>query len=232
MNIYPYVYRLDHPVTGEFYIGCRIVNKVPSEQDLGFYYFTSSKVIKPRFHEFKITIIAECFDKEYTYNLEQKIIEENWGNSLLINKAKNNSKGGLTFSNNGHSLETRRKLSFFKTGKIAVKDKFNNCLLVNKDDPRFTSGELVGINKDKAGLWNHINSKRIICEICGMICTLGNYTRDHGARCGQGTNLETRKRMSESAKNEQKYYCEICNRTIGARNWQRHLVSKKHADNL
>jgi hypothetical protein len=49
MNIYtsekvlPYVYRLDNTITGEFYIGYRAANKVPSEQDLGLKYFTSTQ---------------------------------------------------------------------------------------------------------------------------------------------------------------------------------------------
>ena len=64
MNIYPYVYRLDHPITGEFYIGYRSANKVPASEDLGIRYFTSSKTVKPRFHEFRFCIIAEFFDAD------------------------------------------------------------------------------------------------------------------------------------------------------------------------
>ena len=78
MNIYPYVYRLDHPVTGEFYIGYRSANKVPAEQDLGQKYFTSSKVVKPRFNEFQITIVAEFFCAESAWDFEQELIFESW----------------------------------------------------------------------------------------------------------------------------------------------------------
>ena len=31
MNIYPYVYKGVHPITGEFYIGMRCANKLPAE---------------------------------------------------------------------------------------------------------------------------------------------------------------------------------------------------------
>ena len=86
MNIYPYVYRLDHPITGEFYIGYRSANKVPAEQDLGHKYFTSSKIVKPRFHEFEYQITAEFFDKSSAYEFEQILLRENWGNGLLLNR--------------------------------------------------------------------------------------------------------------------------------------------------
>src|SRR3989304_2364230 len=92
MNIYtstkvlPYVYRLDHPVTGEFYIGYRSANKTPSSEDLGILYFTSSKEASRRFNEFTITIIAEFFKKEDAYIFEQQLIHENWSNLLKLNK--------------------------------------------------------------------------------------------------------------------------------------------------
>ena len=113
MNIYPqvnpYVYRLDHPVTGEFYIGYRAGNKASADQDLGYKYFTSSKYVKPRFSEFKVTIIAECFDADFAYDLEQELIHEDWQNPLILNKMCHYGK--LRYKMYGsHSEETRAKL--------------------------------------------------------------------------------------------------------------------------
>ena len=82
----PYVYRLDHRITGEFYIGFRKANKVQASKDLGINYFTSSKYVKPRFHEFNYTIIQEFLDANEAYNLEQFLIYQELENPLILNK--------------------------------------------------------------------------------------------------------------------------------------------------
>lgn len=73
---HPYVYRLDNPITGEFYIGYRKANKVPSSIDLPRYR-TSSKIVKPRFDEFNWTILAEFFDADSALTFEQQLIRDN-----------------------------------------------------------------------------------------------------------------------------------------------------------
>ena len=45
-NILPYVYKLTHKETGQFYIGYRKANKVQSYCDIGIVYFSSSKEIE------------------------------------------------------------------------------------------------------------------------------------------------------------------------------------------
>lgn len=82
----PYVYRLDHPTTGEFYIGFRFANKAPANRDLGIKYFTSSKFIKPRFEEFNYTIIQEFLDANEAYDLEQFLIYQELENPLILNR--------------------------------------------------------------------------------------------------------------------------------------------------
>jgi hypothetical protein len=84
-KIYPYVYRLDNPITGEFYIGSRYRNKVSASNDLGIYYFTSSTKVKPRFNEFITTIVAEFFDAISAVQFEQEEIKSNWANCKLLN---------------------------------------------------------------------------------------------------------------------------------------------------
>lgn len=92
MNIYastqvrPYVYICVHKETGEFYIGFREKNKLPSHLDLPTYR-TSSKKIKPIFDQFNWQVLAEFFDGNAAYDCEQFLIHENWGNDLLLNKA-------------------------------------------------------------------------------------------------------------------------------------------------
>ena len=85
--MHPYVYRVDNPETGEFYIGSRFANKVSAVEDLGRLYFTSSRYIKPRFNEFQYQVIAEFFDRDSAYDFEQKLINENWNDPKILNKS-------------------------------------------------------------------------------------------------------------------------------------------------
>ena len=83
----PYVYICVHRETKEFYIGYRSQNKLSPEQDLGNKYFTSSKIVKPRFHEFETKILSTFNDKVEAHTYEQNLIREHWGNPLLLNRA-------------------------------------------------------------------------------------------------------------------------------------------------
>ena len=66
---------------------------------------------------------------------------------------------------------------------VSVKDASGNTFRVHKTDPRYISGEIVGVNKGKSGLFNHLNTTMYTCEHCGKTLTKGNYVRWHGARC-------------------------------------------------
>jgi hypothetical protein len=85
-KILPYVYICIHKTTEEFYIGYRSANKVPSSEDLGKVYFTSSKRVKPIFEEFNFYIIAEFFDSNDAYNHEQTLIKDHFNDALCINQ--------------------------------------------------------------------------------------------------------------------------------------------------
>lgn len=63
--ILPYVYKLTHKITGQFYIGYRAANKIIAEKDLGIKYFSSSKKVKELgFDNFNIEIVAMFFDSK------------------------------------------------------------------------------------------------------------------------------------------------------------------------
>lgn len=122
MNIYPstkvlpYVYKLTHKVTGQFYFGYRRANKVPSSEDLGVVYFTSSTRVKNLgFENFEYEIIAEFFDYHDALDFEDKIIRENWNNPLKLNRCV----GGVKFHCTGHSEETRQLMSRRNKGQQA-----------------------------------------------------------------------------------------------------------------
>ena len=113
-KVAPYVYRLDNTETGEFYIGYRCANKAPSSDDLGKQYFTSSKIVKPRFHEFIISIIAEFFDKEDALKFEVELIGQHWKQEGSLNYGN----CGINFSSIGEgritSEETKENYLFLK----------------------------------------------------------------------------------------------------------------------
>lgn len=122
MNTYtqpvlPYVYRLDNPTTGEFYIGYRCINKVPSHADLGVKYFTSSKSVKHRFQEFNSVILAEFFDSKSAYDYEQELIYESWNTPGILNKIHYHNKNMFSTLGMKHTKETREKQSISLKGK-------------------------------------------------------------------------------------------------------------------
>jgi len=80
------VYKVTNRVTKKFYIGMRSANKVVAEQDLGIYYFTSSKHVKNNFSEYDSEIIAYFVDQLSAFEFENGLIKEYWGDSLLLNK--------------------------------------------------------------------------------------------------------------------------------------------------
>lgn len=83
----PYVYKCIHKETKEFYFGYRSQNKEPAHKDLGIKYFTSSKYVRPRFHEFDFEILKEFDSKIDAHSYEQNLIREYWYDPLILNKS-------------------------------------------------------------------------------------------------------------------------------------------------
>lgn len=67
--------------------------------------------------------------------------------------------------------------------KVYVEDVSGNRFHVNKDDPRFKTGEIWGLNKGKRGLADHLNKSDHKCIHCGFVSTKGNITRWHNDNC-------------------------------------------------
>lgn len=110
----PYVYICTHRETGQFYIGYREGNKVPSSQDLPLYK-TSSKHVNPIFDQYSWEIVAEFFSGTDAYEFEQSLIYENWENPLLINKScfhnKRQFRGSCGMLNKSHNETTKSMMS-------------------------------------------------------------------------------------------------------------------------
>ena len=118
----PYVYICTHKETGQFYIGYREVNKVTSDTDLPIYK-TSSKIVKPNFHEYNWFIIAEFFDGNDAYDFEQKLIHDNWNNPKLINKSCYYLKNRFNSSCNRFTTDEFIRLSTIKHQNRYMYDK-------------------------------------------------------------------------------------------------------------
>ena len=114
MHIYPYVYRLDNPITGEFYIGYRSANVEPSNIDFPKYK-TSAPEVKATFNQFEWHIVAEFFNSDDAYDFEQQLIHENWDNPLILNGCCHYGKRRFKFKN--HTDESKAKLSSLLKGK-------------------------------------------------------------------------------------------------------------------
>src|ERR1035437_3658414 len=119
----------------QFYIGYREINEVPSDQDLGFFYWTSSKKVEPIFFEFNIQILAEFFDGDSAWYQEQRIIEANIKNPLCLNGYYvKDGKNKFSIAGTTRSIETRAKTSKSTKGiiNLGLQEKVK-CLYCPKE---------------------------------------------------------------------------------------------------
>jgi hypothetical protein len=132
-----YVYKHTNIITGEFYYGYRFyntrINKTP-EEDLPTY-ICSSKVknrILNEINQWKSEIIEKYFGenkKMNAFQYEQKLIRENLGNKLMLNKRyydEEKHKDILVFF--GHTEESKKKIS--ESMKILRLKPFSGVLFI------------------------------------------------------------------------------------------------------
>jgi hypothetical protein len=148
MNIYstkvcPYVYRLTHKLTGEYYIGSRYTKKLnlPPEEDIVLYQSSSKTIHISGFDNFNYEIIALFFAesaRQDSYQFENNLIKENWGDPLLLNKH---------YSVNGHEkfVSSHTGMSGKVNARLASTGENINAVLLS--DPRWQTGEIVSILK-------------------------------------------------------------------------------------
>lgn len=125
---YNYFYKITNTINGHFYYG------VHSTDNLDDGYMGSGTRLKKAIEKygienFKKEIIKQCENRNEAYKLESTFVTE-----ALIkdNNCYNIILGGEQFNT-----------EFL----VAVKDKKGNNFLVHKEDPRYLSGELVGVTK-------------------------------------------------------------------------------------
>lgn len=190
MNALPYVYKLTDRTTGEFYIGYRCANKVPAVLDLGVKYFSSSVCVKTRgFDNFTSQIVSELPDKESAIELESKLIDESWGNPLLLNKHNRGSR----FKNTSPRPEwLKEKLSLLNKGKRLNpftqehKDKIgssNRGRTIENGRKPLSVETRKKMSDSKKGKSGSARFEKLECPHCLKLIDAGNFARYHGNNC-------------------------------------------------
>lgn len=159
MNIYkstramPYVYMCVHKNTGKFYIGYRSKNvKLNKTSDIDFpTYKTSSKIVRTNFDNFNWIVLAEFFTENAAYDYEQYLINEHWGDPLLINRTCHYGK--KRFRVKSHSAETKQKIADAQKGRPGRKQSEETKQKISKASKgRIRSlEECKNISKGKTG---------------------------------------------------------------------------------
>lgn len=148
--MFHYVYQITNKVNSKMYIGSRTSNIEPAN-DLGKKYFSSSK--------------DKEFQKEQRENPENFIYEVlsiyNNKDDMLNEEIRLHNLYEVGKNLNYYNKSKQTSKSFSMNGRVNVKDKDGNILSVSVDDPRYLSGELVGVSKGLIWINNGIIRKQI-----------------------------------------------------------------------
>lgn len=145
----PYVYIVRNRNNQKFYIGMRSANKVVAENDLGVKYFTSSKHVKNNFSEYDIEIIAYFVDQLSAFEFENSLIEQHWGDPLLLNKHYQKSMSKFSM------LGSKRNdlAAYNKQAKSKPKEERTyHCVICEKE---FTRIEFIHLPKKEEAVCGH-----------------------------------------------------------------------------
>lgn len=132
-----YVYKITVKETNQFYFGYRKANKLPPSEDFLKKYFSSSTYIQELISTKGLDaiygkIIFESMDYQESYWHEQKLIEKNFDNPLLLNQQYQKSdKGFKMFCTTREStlkmVETRKRRGVQKTPEyIKIQQETHN----------------------------------------------------------------------------------------------------------
>ena len=173
----PYTYLIGWSSLNKFYYGVQF-NKKANPDNLWNNYFTSSKYVKEfreLYGEPDIIQIRKTFTtKEQAIQWEFKIIQRL--NCVRSEQWLNRSLAGQNFYCNGHSEETKKKISVANKGKNVSKN-------VGENNPNFSKKHSI-----------ETKQKMTIAKI------------------GKQASLETKNKMSLSAKTRPKFECPHCHR--------------------
>jgi hypothetical protein len=164
-KVLPYVYRLVHRITGQFYIGYRESNGVPSDQDIGIIYKSSSKhVLELGFENFECEVIAEFFDGNDAYRFENDLIGENFSDPLCLNKHYTTKELKRRFKHViPHSNETKQLISEkIRQMPASVREAIASKLRGKKRNP-------IAVEKMRTSMMGHLTSDETKTKICDAL---------------------------------------------------------------
>lgn len=209
------IYKFVNKINNKVYIGyTENINKRLSEHKTlskSKYNKFYNAIRKYGWENFEFEIIYQSKDSEHCKNIMESYFITEYNS---FKKGYNSTLGGEGFKGI-MSKESKQKMSKSRNGRFSAKDKFGNTYQIRKDDPRFLSGELVGINKN-------ISPSQETLQKLSMI-NIGNKNR-----LGIKHSVETKKLISEKTSQALKdvpkktVTCPHCNKTGGAGNMKRY----------
>ena len=189
-----YVYQIINKITGEFYYGYRYKNQTLSitpDNDLWIAYFTSSNRIKKDIQQygknsFTTNIIYRNENSVKCWQHEQILIQQHWGNPLLLNGKYHdpNSKVEVYRRVNLLTEGTRRKMSASGKGKSKSEEHKRKIALANTGNVGSTQ-KRAKISAARTGKATNkgISPPKYQCSHCNAYVSNGNLERWHGDYC-------------------------------------------------
>lgn len=153
----PYVYKVRHITTGQYYIGFRCQNKHEPWVDFGNYYKTSSSVVKSNFDLFELCFIKVFTDKESAYDAEQQLIFDNWTDPFILNRSCFKGKHRFSLINGTHTDEWKSVMS----QKFKGRSNFWNIGTKHSEETKRLIGEKSKGRPHLADLCRANSAKRI-----------------------------------------------------------------------
>jgi len=199
-KVMPYVYMGVHKISNEYYFGYREANRVPSSDDLGTKYFTSSKKIKEiGFDNFNWTILAEFFTGLDAYLFEQSLIEKHISNKPLnLNKRL----WGKYVGGSNHSEETKNKMKMKAIGRYHSEETKNKTRGDNHYSKREDFSPQCGEKNGMFGKTGHLNPRFGLTKETDEACQIisQKLSGEKNPRYGKPGTMLGKKHTSEALK--------------------------------
>jgi group I intron endonuclease len=215
MSIYS-IYKFVNKINNKVYVGYTNNIKNRYSQHKSKYNKANNKfynaIKKYGWENFEFEIIYQSLDSYYCLSVMEPYFISEYNS---YKKGYNSSLGGDSLPESKKSNSSKQKMSKSRNGRFSAKDKFGNTYQIRKDDPRFLSGELVGINK------NISPSQETLQKLSKV--RMGNKNR-LGIKHSEEIKKIISERTSQALKGVPKktVTCPHCNKTGGAGNMKRY----------
>ena len=147
MDIYT-IYKFTNKQNGKAYIGytqdveVRIANHHTQSKKKKNKFYNAIK--KYGWHNFDFQIIYQSKDQKHCLDVMEPYFIKEYDSYKM---GYNSTIGGDSGKGYKHNSKSRNKMAESRGKKFVAKDNFGEIYQITSDDPRFLSGELVGINK-------------------------------------------------------------------------------------